>query len=120
MVYRGGLENRFGLTANGGSNPSLSASFSGREGKQMGVERRKIDFFVNSLIPVIVWGVVIAVAFGFLWWKGYITRLNIYFRETWNELKPGRCSWPTWIEFARLDRSDFCYDCNARRICFRT
>ena len=26
VVYRGGLENRFGLTANGGSNPSLSAS----------------------------------------------------------------------------------------------
>ena len=25
MVYRGGLENRFGVTANGGSNPSLSA-----------------------------------------------------------------------------------------------
>ena len=25
VVYRGGLENRFGLTANGGSNPSLSA-----------------------------------------------------------------------------------------------
>ena len=27
VVYRGGLENRFGVTANGGSNPSLSASF---------------------------------------------------------------------------------------------
>jgi hypothetical protein len=26
VVYRGGLENRFGLTANVGSNPSLSAS----------------------------------------------------------------------------------------------
>ena len=26
VVYRGGLENRFGLTANGGSNPSLSAN----------------------------------------------------------------------------------------------
>ena len=25
MVYCGGLENRFGLTADGGSNPSLSA-----------------------------------------------------------------------------------------------
>jgi hypothetical protein len=28
VVYCGGLENRFGLTADGGSNPSLSASFS--------------------------------------------------------------------------------------------
>ena len=26
VVYRGGLENRFGFTADGGSNPSLSAS----------------------------------------------------------------------------------------------
>jgi hypothetical protein len=26
VVYRGGLENRFGLTADGGSNPSLSAN----------------------------------------------------------------------------------------------
>ena len=26
VVYRGGLENRFGLTPDGGSNPSLSAS----------------------------------------------------------------------------------------------
>ncbi len=26
VVYCGGLENRFGLTADGGSNPSLSAS----------------------------------------------------------------------------------------------
>ena len=27
MVYCGGLENRFGFTADGGSNPSLSAIF---------------------------------------------------------------------------------------------
>jgi preprotein translocase SecE subunit len=53
---------------------------------------------VSSLIPVIVWGVVIAVVFGLLWWKGYIARLTVYFQETWHELKPGRCSWPTWIE----------------------
>jgi hypothetical protein len=30
VVYCGGLENRFGFTADGGSNPSLSAS-AGRE-----------------------------------------------------------------------------------------
>ena len=53
---------------------------------------------MNSLIPVIVWGVVIAVVFGLLWWKGYIARLTVYFQETWHELKPGRCSWPTWNE----------------------
>ena len=32
MVYRGGLENRFGLTPNGGSNPSLSASLCSERG----------------------------------------------------------------------------------------
>jgi hypothetical protein len=32
VVYRGGLENRFGLTPDGGSNPSLSASPEGFRG----------------------------------------------------------------------------------------
>ena len=45
-----------------------------------------------------IWGVAVAVVFGLLWWKGHIARLNLYFKETWNELKPGRCSWPTWAE----------------------
>jgi preprotein translocase SecE subunit len=46
----------------------------------------------------VIWGVAVAVIFGLLWWKGYIERLNLFFRETWQELKPGRCSWPTWSE----------------------
>jgi preprotein translocase subunit SecE len=46
----------------------------------------------------VIWGVAVAVIFGLLWWKGYIERLNLFFRETWQELKPGRCSWPTWAE----------------------
>ncbi len=33
VVYCGGLENRFGFTADGGSNPSLSASFNSLEGR---------------------------------------------------------------------------------------
>ena len=31
VVYCGGLENRFGFTADGGSNPSLSANFRSRQ-----------------------------------------------------------------------------------------
>ena len=41
---------------------------------------------------------MIGAVFGFLWWKGYIARLTVYFQETWQELKPGKCSWPTWAE----------------------
>ena len=44
------------------------------------------------------WAVVIAAIFAFFWWKGYIASLRVYFQETWHELKPGRCSWPTWTE----------------------
>jgi len=53
---------------------------------------------VSDLITTIGLGVLAALAFGLLWWKGYITRLNVFFKETWHELKPGRCSWPTWTE----------------------
>ena len=52
----------------------------------------------NSLITILIWGAIVAAIFAFLWWKGYIERLNLFFRETWHELKPGRCSWPTWTE----------------------
>ncbi|HTV39399.1 MAG TPA: preprotein translocase subunit SecE [Candidatus Sulfotelmatobacter sp.] len=53
---------------------------------------------MSDLITTIGLGVLAALAFGLLWWKGYITRLNVFFKETWHELKPGRCSWPTWTE----------------------
>ena len=33
VVYCGGLENRFGFTADGGSNPSLSARIAGVDGE---------------------------------------------------------------------------------------
>jgi preprotein translocase SecE subunit len=52
----------------------------------------------GNLITIAVWGVVILALFGLLWWKGYIVRLRKYCEETWAELKPGRCSWPTWTE----------------------
>jgi preprotein translocase subunit SecE len=53
---------------------------------------------VSNWTTIGVWGGIVAVLFGLLWWKGYIARLTVYFQETWQELKPGRCSWPTWNE----------------------
>jgi len=46
----------------------------------------------------LIWGAVVAVLFILFWRKGYIARLNVFFQETWHELKPGRCSWPSWTE----------------------
>jgi preprotein translocase subunit SecE len=80
VVYRGGLENRFGRKPNGGSNPSLSA-------------RRIV---VNNLTEILIWAAVIVAIFGFLWWQGHIRRISIYWQETVEELK--KCSWPTWTE----------------------
>ena len=81
MVYRGGLENRFGRKPNGGSNPSLSA--------------RNI-FVNNDWIHIAIWAAVIGAVFGYLWWQGQIQRLAVYVQETREELK--KCSWPTWDE----------------------
>ena len=81
MVYRGGLENRFGLTADGGSNPSLSA---------------KLDVFVTDLIKIGIWGVVVGVTFVILWRKGYLLQLTNYVQQTREELR--KCTWPTWDE----------------------
>ena len=52
----------------------------------------------GNLTSIVIWAVVIAVVFGLFWYKGYIASLRVYFQETWHELKPGRCSWPTWTE----------------------
>ena len=52
----------------------------------------------GNLTSIAVWAVVIAAVFALFWWKGYIASLKVYFQETWQELKPGRCSWPTWTE----------------------
>ena len=81
MVYRGGLENRFGLTADGGSNPSLSA---------------KQDVFVTDLIKIGIWGAVIGTLFVVLWRKGYLLQLTDYVQQTREELR--KCTWPTWDE----------------------
>ena len=81
MVYCGGLENRFGLTADGGSNPSLSA---------------KLDVFVTDLIKIGIWGAVIGTIFVVLWRKGYLLQLTNYVQQTREELR--KCTWPTWDE----------------------
>ena len=79
MVYRGGLENRFGVTPNGGSNPSPSA--------------RCENDFVNNYIQLMIWVVVIGATFAVLWRKGYLLRLSDYVAETREELK--KCTWPS-------------------------
>jgi hypothetical protein len=61
VVYRGGLENRFGLTPDGGSNPSLSA---------------KNNFVKNFYIQLLIWVVAVAVIFGVLWRTGQLLRLS--------------------------------------------
>jgi preprotein translocase subunit SecE len=80
VVYCGGLENRFGFTADGGSNPSLSA--------------REID--VNTYIQIAIWAAVVLVAFAFLWRGGHLIRFAAYVRQTREELR--KCTWPTWDE----------------------
>ena len=82
MVYRGGLENRFGLTADGGSNPSLSAKTDKR--------------IVNDYVKLGIWVVVIGAAFAFLWTKGYLKQLVDYVGQTREELR--KCTWPSWEE----------------------
>ena len=81
MVYRGGLENRFGLTPDEGSNPSLSA---------------KLNDIVNDLVKIGIWGVVVGVTFVILWRKGYLLQLTTYVQQTREELR--KCTWPTWAE----------------------
>ena len=87
MVYRGGLENRFGRKPNGGSNPSLSASFA---------ERNGIDKIVSDTVKIVIWVVVIGGVFALLWKQGHIARFANYLRETREELR--KCTWPTWDE----------------------
>ena len=43
-------------------------------------------------LTLIIWLAVLAGAFAFLWYKGYLLRLTAYVRATREELK--RCNWP--------------------------
>jgi preprotein translocase subunit SecE len=81
VVYRGGLENRFGLTPDGGSNPSLSAK-----------PDDAVEVKVVSTLQYILLGVAVAVFF-WAWQKGHLLRLGNYVDETKVELR--KCTWPT-------------------------
>ena len=102
MVYRGGLENRFGRKPNGGSNPSLSASLSWCWREQRFKHLREqcsamvILFVNNNWLHIVIWAALIGGAFGLLWWQGQIQRLAVYVAETREELK--KCAWPSWEE----------------------
>lgn len=74
MVYRDGLENRYGFKSIGGSNPSPSASL---------IMEIGYIFFYAALAGVFV----------FLWRKGHLNRLANYVAETREELR--KCTWPT-------------------------
>jgi preprotein translocase subunit SecE len=81
VVYRDGLENRYGLTPIGGSNPSPSA---------------RNEEFVNDYIRLGIWVAIVATVFIILWRKGTLLRLSNYVQETREELR--KCSWPTVVE----------------------
>ncbi len=84
MVYRGGLENRFGLTPDGGSNPSPSAR-----------SDEAVEIKVVSTLQYILLGVAVAVFF-WAWQKGHLLSLGNYVDETKIELR--KCTWPTRAE----------------------
>jgi preprotein translocase subunit SecE len=52
--------------------------------------------FVNNWTEIIIVAVVVAVLFGYLWYKGQIKAFAGYCQETWVELQ--KCTWPTWDE----------------------
>ena len=45
---------------------------------------------------ILIWVAVLAVAFGFAWYQGYLVELRNYTMETREEMK--KCTWPTWAE----------------------
>ncbi len=48
---------------------------------------------MNDLVKIVIWVVVVAVAFVVLWRKGYLLRVSNYILETREELK--KCTWPS-------------------------
>ncbi len=51
---------------------------------------------MQAYIPIIVWAVIIAVAFAWLWRAGHLLRFADYVRQTREELR--KCTWPSWDE----------------------
>ncbi len=50
----------------------------------------------KEYIVLIVWVVVLAAIFGFLWRQGHLISLRNYVLETREELR--KCTWPSWAE----------------------
>ena len=51
---------------------------------------------MSNLKLMLIWVVVLAAVFAFLWWQGQVKRLATYVQQTREELR--KCSWPTWDE----------------------
>jgi preprotein translocase subunit SecE len=51
---------------------------------------------MNPYLPIIIWAVVIAAVFVWLWRAGHLLRFADYVRQTREELK--KCTWPSWDE----------------------
>ncbi|MGA2788516.1 MAG: preprotein translocase subunit SecE [Verrucomicrobiota bacterium] len=51
---------------------------------------------MSGWTSIIIWAVLIGLAFAYLWWQGQVRQLAAYVQETKAELD--KCSWPTWVE----------------------
>jgi preprotein translocase subunit SecE len=48
---------------------------------------------VSHLKVILIWSAIVAVAFIYLWRRGYLVRLRTYIEQTREELR--KCTWPT-------------------------
>ena len=48
------------------------------------------------MTKILIWVVLVGIAFAILWYKGYLVRFANYVQLTREELK--KCTWPTWDE----------------------
>ncbi len=51
---------------------------------------------MQNTVWIIVWAVIVGVAFAWLWRGGYLVRFATYVRQTREELR--KCTWPSWDE----------------------
>ena len=51
---------------------------------------------MNDLTKILIWVVLVGIAFAILWRKGYLARFATYIQQTREELR--KCTWPTWEE----------------------
>ncbi len=51
---------------------------------------------MSELVKILIWVVLVGIAFAILWYKGYLVRFANYVQQTREELR--KCTWPTWDE----------------------